>query len=114
MQKLPESTGSPGDRRTEADSPVSKDSSISAASTTTRPSATTWSPGPISRRSPSTTSLARICDSAPSRTTVARGAASACRARSVRVARSSCQVPMVMFAATTMPTKKASCAWPVS
>ena len=77
MQNAPDSSWSPGARRTDCVSPVLIDSSISAVSQTTGPSATTWSPERSSTRSSCTTSEATISCSRPSRTTTAVGAVSA-------------------------------------
>ncbi len=95
MQKEPESARSPASLRTPSASPVSIDSSrVIPREPLTAPSATSWSPGATSIRSPGTISSASRLVVAPSRTTLAWGATSTASSSRVRFAFSSWRMPM--------------------
>ena len=79
----------------------------SPSASESRPSATTWSPGFRRTRSPVTSSLTAASRDRPSRTTVAVGATSAASRSSACFARTSCAIPIVMFAIST-PRNSAS------
>ena len=66
------------------------------------PSATTWSPAFRRTRSPVTSSLTAASRDRPSRTTVAVGATSAASRSSACFARTSCAIPIVVFATRTL------------
>ncbi len=104
VTKLPERTSSPCSFATGSASPDSREMSTSnPLLATTVPSTTIWSPGPASTRSPTTTSSTRTVRLRPSRTTVAAGATRTERRSSVRLARSSCTIPITAFVTSTMP-----------
>ena len=102
--KLPESTSSPAPLFNGSLSPVRSDSSTSSPSAwRTRPSHGTWSPVRSSSRSSSTTASTAISASVPSRTTRARGAFRTASASSVRLAFTSCTMPISALATRTTP-----------
>ena len=79
----------------------------SPSASNSRPSATTWSPAFTRTRSPVTSSLTLAARGCPSRTTVAVGATSAASRSSACFARTSCTIPIPVFA-TRMLRKSAS------
>ena len=101
----PESTSSPGCLPMWSDSPVRIDSSrASERASSTVPSASTWSPAATSTTSPGTSSSGVTSCERPSRRTRARGATSSASLSSLRLASTSCVIPMQVL--MTMMTAK--------
>ena len=101
----PDSTSSPGILPMWSDSPVRIDSSsASARASSTTPSASTWSPAATSTTSPGTRSSGVTSVDRPSRRTRARGATSRASLSSLRLASTSCVIPMAVL--MTMMTAK--------
>ena len=99
--KLPESSSSPGFFFISSASPVMSASFALHSPATTTASAKIWSPAENSTMSSRTISLVGIFRLRPSRMTAPWGAVSRVSLSSVRFERSSCTMPMAMFARTT-------------